>query len=103
LIAIYATAVQTGPIRAPIELSVGDIVMSEDWRTLRIAKCLRIASTMLGMTTDQLQSLLLDVRDERGVLVVVWRHQHTEGQERAFLAAWEMCGESRANHIQGGA
>lgn len=69
----------------------------EEWRTLRLQKAVRIASSILNMDQRQLEALIQEVEDVKGVLVVRWLHPMTDAQKRAFGTAWELCGEKAGN------
>lgn len=64
------------------------------WRVERLHKATKIASQILGLSTDQLESLIWSIKDAKGALLVKWKHKHTAAQMQAFSTAWEMCKEN---------
>ncbi len=68
------------------------------WRVERIQKAAKLACAIQGLTLDQLDVLVDEVKDHKGELVVKWKHQQTPQQEAAFQTAWEFCGEYIVHH-----
>jgi hypothetical protein len=63
------------------------------WRVERLEKAAKIAAQILGLSLDQLHSLLWTIEDRKGSLCVQWKHHHTQTQMQAFTTAWDMCKE----------
>ena len=78
-----------------------EITAREQWRIERIRKAVGIAGSILDMDDAQLASLIREIDDIQGLLVVRWLHPMTSTQIRAFGVAWELCGESqeRTQHV----
>ena len=70
----------------------------QQWRIERLDKTARLACAILSCSRDQLEALIDELRDQRGALVIFWRHDWTKHQETAFETAWRECGESVVAH-----
>lgn len=66
-------------------------------RVPRLQKALRIATAIMGVTTEQARILIRGLKDDRGTLVVSWAATPHPHQTNAFAVAWEQCGEHQAS------
>lgn len=71
---------------------------NEEWRYKRIAKAVRLVCAILGISKLQLEKLIVEISDSKGILNVLWKSEHTINQENAFKTAWEECGENIVIH-----
>lgn len=68
------------------------------WRIERAQKTIKVACAILGITKQQLETLVYSIRDQKGELHVLWNHPWTKRQEQAFQTAWELGGETNVHH-----
>lgn len=67
-------------------------------RENRLKKALQIALEISGLTYDQAQLLIVEMRDDKGTLRILWNHvPPSHRQLEAFSTAWELCGEKAAS------
>lgn len=74
----------------------------QQWRIDRLDKAARLACVILACSRDQLDALIDELRDQRGVLIIYWLYDWTKQQELAFETAWRECGETMVAHSHNG-
>lgn len=62
-------------------------------RMERLQKLIRAATTMCGLSESQADELIYSITDDRGYLRILWKHDPTELQRKAFESAWLLCRE----------
>lgn len=62
-------------------------------RVPRLHKALRIATAIMGVTPNQAELLIHELRDYRGTLEITWASAPSAHQRAAWATAWEQCGE----------
>lgn len=73
------------------------------WRVERLEKLVRIIIKMTGLSRVQLNALIDVIHDQKGELIVHWKHDGcTERMRLAFQDAWSECGETNVHHVPAG-
>jgi hypothetical protein len=67
-------------------------------RDERLKKCARLTARIIGISEEQLGSLITSMHDTKGCLLVAWVHPPAKKAELAVEAAWQECGEQRVVH-----
>jgi hypothetical protein len=74
------------------------------WRVERLEKLVRVVSAMTGLSAAQLEALIDTICDQKGELIVQWKHEGCSDRMRlAFRDAWNVCGETNVHHSDGSA
>jgi len=72
------------------------IITSNDgspYRYARAKRALDIAIEIAGITHEQAELLIHQVKDYKGNLEIEWKVEPNSRQREAFSKAWGMCGE----------